>query len=740
RAPLLRAGLIKAGENKHVLIFDTHHIIMDGVSVSIIMKEFSALWNGEKLPPLTTRYNDYVNRTIQPEQPPAAEPTRETHPLPSGSKPRESLNLPLDNPRPPLQSFEGRIIRFEASIEEKHALHRLALLEETTLYTLLLSIFNVFLSKLSGQEDIVVGSPVAGRTHQELEEVVGLFIKTIVLHNVPAGQKTFKQFLKEVKTNVLDTFEKQEYQYEELVEEINQAMQVGRSPLFDVMLVLQNMETPEIKIPGVKVKPLLLESDRSKFDMTLFCREYETLVFDLEYSTRLFEEKTIRRFINYFKTILSAVLENPDRQLSQIAIITEEEKQRILEEFNRTDAEYPRDKTLHRLFEEQAEKTPDNIALADPHGNAISYNELNREANHLALHLTGKGVRPGTIVGIMIGRSIEMVTGIFGILKAGGAYLPIDSTYPHERIDFMLRDSGANVLITGQEDNSNFGVFVHWEQGEHKVTPLRSAFLADGRGVTLCSPLPGMMENAKIRIPAHFTHQSISCPTTLAYIIYTSGSTGKPKGVMIEHGSVVNLALSQTKRFNIDETERVLQFSSISFDASVEQVFIALFSGAVLVLVDKETLLDGSGFGKFLLDQSITHLHAVPSFLETITIKTPSPLRRIISGGDVCSVALAKRLSGYPGCEFYNEYGPTETTVTSIQLKVEDIDETMPRLPIGKPIDNTTVYVLDKWLNPVPIGIAGELYIGGHGVARGYLNRPEFTAKQFTKSFTGVQG
>ncbi|MCP5049063.1 MAG: amino acid adenylation domain-containing protein, partial [bacterium] len=521
RAPLLRVGLIKIQEERHILVFDTHHIVMDGVSTGILISRFLSLYNGETPPPLTIRYTDYLHWAL----------TRETPRLSTPDKEFNKLTLPTDYPRPSVQSqsFEGAVITVETGPLEKERLPELARKQGTTLYNVLLSIFNIFLSKISGSQDIVVGSPIAGRDHQDLEPLVGLFIKTVVLHNSPSGDKLFPEFLARVKANSLNAIAGDESQYEVLMEKAGLGGETDLNPLFDVMFILQNMDAPLIQIPGLSISPIEIENQTSKFDLTLICqeREKEGIIFQWEYSTRLFKEETIRRFIDHFNTIMSTILENPEIRISQIEIVTKEEKQRILYEFNDTGGDYSRDKTIHRLFEEQAEKTPDHIAVVDAHGAAITYNQLNREANRLAFHLAGKGVRPDTIVGIKIERSIEMVTGIFGILKAGGAYLPIDPDYPKERIDFMLRDSGAEVLIP----------------------------------------------NAKKYPSGSTSHLPSFPPSALAYIIYTSGSTGTPKGVMVEHSSVVNLLQYLSNAYPFSSSDTYLLKTSYTFDVSVTELF-----------------------------------------------------------------------------------------------------------------------------------------------------------------------
>jgi amino acid adenylation domain-containing protein len=458
--------------------------------------------------------------------------------------------------------------------------------------------------------------------------------------------------------------------------------------------------------------------------------------------------------------------------ISTIEIITEEEKKVILYCFNDTAREYPKDKTIHQLFAGQAAQTPDYIALHGcmiawmggevganrhpgvcPSPNALNvsltYRQLNEQSNRLAGLLIEKGILTDTIVGIMVERSIEMIIGIMGILKAGGAYLPIDPEYPIERINYMLQDSNAKILINKSEiRNSKFETNPNNQNpnDQNKSRNFEIPFVLNLDHLNLNSlkgcPRRGLQHSAF----------SVQHSNHLAYIIYTSGSTGQPKGVMVEHRNVINLAISQKNRFAINEKDRILQFSSICFDASVEQIFIALFSGAVLVLIDKNTLLDNIKFEKLISSRLITHLHAVPSFLNNISLKEGYQLKRVISGGDVCPPVLVSKYGSYG--DFYNEYGPTETTVTSIEMQCTDVSETLDHLSIGKPIANTFVYIFDKWLKMVPFGVAGEMYIGGNGVARGYLNRPELTAEKFrplitlmtqmknkvNKSFAGVKG
>ncbi len=422
----------------------------------------------------------------------------------------------------------------------------------------------------------------------------------------------------------------------------------------------------------------------------------------IEFNARLFNKNEIEKFGEYFVNILNVVTENPEIKLCEIDMLSEEEEKGILIDFNNNKAEYPKDKTIYELFEEQVERTPDNIAV-EYEEKKLTYKELDTKANSLALLLQNKGVTADTIVGIMLDRSLDMIIGIIAILKAGGAYLPIDPGYPSDRVEYMLFDSNTQILLTHSHLLKNIEF--------------------DRETIIIDEVNYDAEENKVIK------HSNTD---NLAYIIYTSGSTGKPKGVMIEHKSTVNLIHSQISKFKINESEKVLQFSSLCFDASVEQIFIALLSGATLVLVSKDTILNIQKFEEYLIKHEVTHIHAVPSFLNNIKYRKEYKIKRVVAGGDICSVNLAKYWSEH--CEFYNEYGPTETTVTNTMLLADNIEEEANNLSIGKPINNVKIYILDKHQNPQPVGIPGELHIAGDCLARGYLNNKEITSEKFIEN------
>jgi amino acid adenylation domain-containing protein len=738
RAPLLRVGWIKEKAGKHFLVLNMHHIISDGLSVEILLKEFAAFWAGKEFPQLKLRYRDYPEWQKQINQREKITP-QEAFWLKQFEGEIPVLDLPMDYTRPAIQSFAGRHIHFEIHRKEADVLKSMARQQEVTLFMLLLSLYTVFLSKLTSQEDIVVGTPIANRRHPDLEPIIGMFVNTLVLRNFPIGQKRFLLFLEEVKETTIQAFENRDYLYEDLVEKVEIERDTGRNPLFDTMFVLQNMEVLELEIPGVNVQPVVFETQISKFDITLTAVEKkEKLAFTFEYCTKLFKEETIRRFAGFFKKTILTILENHDIRILEIEIISEEEKNRLLYEFNDTKADYPLNKTIHQLFQEQAEKQPHQVVLAAQSagrgpqseyekrsplravGDAITYRELNNQSDLLAHILIEKGVTADTTAAIMVERSIQMIIGILGILKAGGAYLPIDPGYPPERIDFMLKDSKAKILL---KDNDF---------------------------------TPGVFNNRPKGTTSHL-HLSPAPATSLAYIIYTSGSTGTPKGVMIGHRNVNNLVTGLKERIYSKYTRKlhVCLLSPYVFDASVKQVFGALLLGHGLYIVPEDLRMDGPGllafykrYGIDISDGTPTHIRLL---LESGAENTLSDLdiKQFIIGGEALSRELVKEFlnkagkSREPGRKIpviTNVYGPTECSVDSASYDIPAAgiipDDT---IPIGTPMPNQRIYILNQNHRLQPVGITGELFIGGEGLARGYLNNPELTAQKFDHDLWDLQ-
>ncbi len=702
KAPLLRVALTKINDKEHILMIDMHHIISDGVSMGILTNEFVELYNGKELSELRIKYKDFAiwqNEMFKS----GKIKKQEEYWLKAFEGEIPVLNLPTDYQRPSMQSFEGDNINFELSEELTDKLKQIAKETGSTMYMVLLSAYNVLLSKYSGQEDIVIGSPTAGRPHADLENIMGMFVNTLAMRNYPESSMTFKEFLAEVKTNSILAFENQDYQFEELIDKLSIQRDLSRNPLFDVMFTMQNMDTGELQIEGLRFKPYEIDNNIAKFDMTITAIELnKTIGINLNYCTKLFNKQTIENMSKHLTNILNSIANDTNLMLSKVEMLSEEEKHQVLINFNNTEADYPKEKTINQLFEEQVYKTPDNIAV-EYENTKLTYKELNTKANELAMILQNKGVEADSIVGIMVDRSLDMIVGIMAILKAGGAYLPIDPEYPKDRIEYMLSDSNTKILLTQSYLAKNVEL--------------------DGELIII----EDILCNTEC-INARKTNKA----TDLAYIIYTSGSTGKPKGVMIEHKSVINLAYSQINQFKVDEKDRILQFSTICFDASIEQIFIALLSGAALVLINKDTLLNLEAFEEYLIEHEVTHIHTVPTFLNNINYREEYKIKRVVAGGDICSINLAKYWSEH--CDFYNEYGPTETTITSTMLLANNIMETSSSLSIGRPLNNIKVYILDKNNNIQPVGIPGELYIAGDCLARGYLNRQELTAEKFIEN------
>lgn len=706
-APLLRVRLVSFSDEKHVLLFDMHHIISDGASINIIIQEFTELYCGGELPELRVQYKDYSawhSRLLETEK----LKKQEAYWLEKFAGEIPALNMPLDFARPSIQSFNGNRLRFTIDEKLTRSIKTLAAKTGTTLYMLLFATYNVLLSKYTGQEDIIVGTPVEGRRHDDLRGIIGMFVNTLAIRSCPAGEKTFKAFLNEIKEDLLSAYDNQEYPFEELVEKVDVKRDASRSPLFDTMFILQNMELTEFSAGGFTAKPYTYNNKTSKFDLSVEAIDkVETIEYSIEYCTDLFNEDTIRRLSSHFVNALSKIAESPLKKLGDISILSEAEHQQLLYGFNDTDADYPRDKTIHRIFEEQAEKTPDNIALAFK-GSKMTYRELNDKANRLARTLRAKGVGPDDIAGVITDRSFEMIIAILGVLKAGGAYMPIDPEYPDERKGYMLKNSGTKVLLT------------------------KKRFELPYEGITLYLDDPSLFDNdASNLIP-------ISKPADLAYIIYTSGSTGLPKGVMIEHKNVVRLMFNDKFQFDFGASDVWTLFHSCCFDFSVWEMYGALLYGGKLVIISKEAAVDTREFHKILTAEKVTVLNQTPSaFYNLISVDSMinnriSAVRYVVFGGEALKPPMLKAFKEkYPSIKLINMYGITETTVHVTFKEITQADTEKSLSNVGMPIPTLGVYILDKNLKPLPVGVPGEICVGGAGVARGYLNNEQLTQEKF---------
>lgn len=706
-APLLRVRLVSFSDEKHVLLFDMHHIISDGASINIIIQEFTELYCGGELPELRVQYKDYSawhSRLLETEK----LKKQEAYWLEKFEGEIPALNMPLDFARPSIQSFNGNRLRFTIDEKLTRSIKTLAAKTGTTLFMLLFATYNVLLSKYTGQEDIIVGTPVEGRRHDDLNGIIGMFVNTLAIRSCPAGEKTFEAFLNEVKEDLLSAYDNQEYPFEELVEKVDVKRDASRSPLFDTMFILQNMELTEFSAGGFTAKPYTYNNKTSKFDLSIEAMDKgETIEYSIEYCTDLFAEETIRRLSSHFVNALSEIAESPLKKLGDISILSEAERQQLLYGFNDTDADYPRDKTIHRIFEEQAEKTPDNIALVFK-DKKMTYRELNKKANQLAHTLREKGIGPDDIAGIIADRSFEMIIAILGVLKAGGAYMPIDPEYPDERKSYMLKNSGTKVLLT------------------------KKRFELPYEGITLYLDDPSVYdEDASNLMPA-------GKPSDLAYIIYTSGSTGLPKGVMIEHKNVVRLMFNDKFQFDFGASDVWTLFHSCCFDFSVWEMYGALLYGGKLVIISKEAAVDTREFHKILTAEKVTVLNQTPSaFYNLISVDSMinnriSSVRYVIFGGEALKPPMLKAFKEkYPGIKLINMYGITETTVHVTFKEITQADTEKSLSNIGMPIPTLGVYILDKNLKPLPVGVAGEICVGGAGVARGYLNNEQLTQERF---------
>ncbi|HEY6801975.1 MAG TPA: amino acid adenylation domain-containing protein [Pyrinomonadaceae bacterium] len=702
--PLIRATLLHLGHNEQVLLLTIHHIVSDGWSQSILLNELSALYGARvnqqssPLPPLSIQYADFaewqrewLSGAVLDQQ---VDYWRQHL---AGAPP--SLELPTDRPRPALQSFNGSRESFHLSRNLSTQLVELSRREESTLFMTLLAAFEVLLYRYTGQSDVVVGTPVANRNRKELEVLIGFFVNTLALRVDVSGDPTFRELLARVREASLGAYANQDLPFEMLVEELRPVRDPSRNPIFQVVFVLQNMPDADSYDSDLVIEPIDVKTGRAQFDLMLDVTEYEGQIHGtFVYNTDLFDALTIQLMVEHLKVLLTGLVAGFDRRVSELPLLTEIESRRLLVEWNDTDVELADKVLLHELFEAQVARTPNAIALVFE-GQRVTYEELNARANRLAHYLIDLGVGRESLVGLLLDRSIEMIVGVFGILKAGGAYVPLDPASPPARLRMVLDDAQISILLTDRSDG-----------------------------------IPSLFKGQVIDLDvSEFVEQSSQNPGCLvtgdnaAYVIYTSGSTGTPKGVLLAHRGVCYLVASLVKRFAIERDSCVLQFASLSFDASVEEIFIALTTGARLCLARRETLLSASELEDLARAERITVATMPPSLLAVLSPEKFPTLETICSAGERCPAEVASRWS--KGRRFVNGYGPTETTV--IATTYERSDGSLAEPPIGRPVDNVQLYVLDEALNLVPTGVFGELHIGGVGLARGYLGRPDLTAEKF---------
>ncbi len=704
QGPLLRVTLLHLAEQEYILLVTIHHIISDGWSLSILMRELMVLYDtfsqgkSSPFPVLPIQYADFAlwqQQWLQGEllKDKLAYWQRQL----GGSLP--VLQLPSDKTRPPVQSFKGAQQPFALSSTLTEALKTFARQEGATLSMTLLAVFKTLLYRYTGQEDILVGLPIANRQRPELEGLMGFFVNTLVLRTDLSGNPTFRQLLARVREVTLEADAHQDLPFEKLVEALQPERELSRNPLFQIAFVM----APPMPVlaPPWSDSQLDIDTGTAKFDLTLAFNERPGgLLGAFEYSTDLFEADAIARMVGHLQTLLEGILANPDQSIAVLPLLTPSEWQQM-QSWNQTQADYAQG-CIHQIFEAQVEKTPDAVAVVL--GNQqLTYGELNTKANQLAHYLQTLGVGTEVLVGICVERALYTLIGILGILKAGGAYLPLDPAYPAERLAFMLEDAQVPVLLTQQ----SLGIDQTHNKSLQKTTIV-------------------YLDNWEANIGGEKNPVSRVTSNNLAYTIYTSGSTGKPKGVLLTHRGLCNLATAQQQLFNVQPDNRVLQFASLSFDASIWEIVMTWVAGATLVLAQRDDLLPGTTLLKLLRDQQIAIVTLPPSALAVLPAEELPDLQTIIVAGEACPPELVKRWA--TGRRFFNAYGPTESTVCATVAECIPGDN---KLPIGYPIANTQVYILDAHLQPVPVGVPGEIYIAGVGLARGYLNRPELTAEKF---------
>ncbi|MGF7034440.1 amino acid adenylation domain-containing protein/non-ribosomal peptide synthase protein (TIGR01720 family) [Paenibacillus mucilaginosus] len=711
-APLLRVGLVKSGPERHILLFDTHHIISDGASMDVFVEELASLYRGEDLPPLHIQYKDYaawqqdrLQGDLYREQ--------EHFWLDTFAGELPVLDLPTDYARPAVKSFRGSVYEFKLTERQNEGLRRLAQENGATLYMVLLTAYKTLLHRYSSQEDLVVGTPVAGRPHAELEPLIGMFVGTLPIRSYPEGAKTFLQYLQEIKEGTLQAFDHADYPFEDLVERLGLKRELSRSPLFDTMFALQTAggapgEDAEPEAGGLRFAPYPTEHTVAKFDLTLFAAEEpDGLGCSFEYAESLFNPVTIERMAAHFSRLVDAVVSDPEQPLAELELITEGEREHILGAFNATETAYPKERTLHELFEEHAAQRPDAPAVTFG-DRQLTYGELNGQANRLARKLRAAGVTADRPVAMLAERSPEMVIGILAVLKAGGAYVPMDPEYPEERLRFIMEDSGARELLT--------------------LSGLLDRAPAAGRVILLDDEASYDADEANL--------EPVSGSEHLAYIMYTSGTTGRPKGNETTHRNIIRV-VRDTNYITIGAEDTLLQLSSYAFDGSTFDIFGALLNGARLVLVPKTDLLEMTKLSKLIASERISVLFittALFNVLVDLNLGSLSSLRKVLFGGERSSPAHVRRALQFLGPDrLLHVYGPTESTVFATCYPVHELDEGSSSLPIGSPIANTSVYIVQGGdpLRLAPIGVPGELCVGGDGLARGYLNRPELTVEKF---------
>ncbi|QWR77851.1 amino acid adenylation domain-containing protein [Candidatus Magnetomonas plexicatena] len=712
KGPLFAAKLLLLSEKKYVLIIKAHHIICDGWSFRIITSElltiYEALLKGTKNPlvPLRINYRDYVAWQSSPVTMEKTQIDKQYWLDKFSSSEIEPLRLPIDFPRPHKQSFSGKTISTQINQSLSDSLLDIGKTHGAGAFSVFVIILKALLYRYSGKSDIILGTPVTGRMHPDLESQVGLFVNTVVIRDEITGSDNFITLLKKIKTTVSEAFDHQRYPFDLLVDELSLSRDMSRHPLFDVMVVFDEIdEEPEkssnVTGEGLVISELPFDYDVTKFDITFhFTKKQGQVSLNINYADALFMESTITGMAANLVTLAQSFANAPLSQLKHLKAVSDETL--LLDKFAGFDTPFSHEKSIVDVFIEKAADCAERPAIITKDG-AVSYAELHRQTDTLANTLTQQfNVKCGDIVAVMLPRGRSLITALLGVLKAGTVYMPLDTNFPHERLDYVLKDSGCKLVLT----ESTTAVFEHLSKSYQVIDVLNL-------------PLNDTV-----------TYQSVVSVGDLAYVIYTSGSTGRPKGVMVEHGGFVNMALEQVRIFEVEQTDRVLQFASPSFDASMSEIFMALFAGAALVPVDNNCIKDPSEFTSFVNDYGVTVATIPPAYMQTLDIEAISAIKTIITAGEAANVGTCLKIAQHSRC--FNAYGPTETSVCATIHQISAEHRYAKSIPIGKPIANVYVYVLDADMNLLPVGAAGEICISGVCLARGYLNNESLTSKVFT--------
>jgi len=709
QGPLLRVTLLTLATDEFVLLVTLHHIVSDVWSTGILVRELVTLYQAftqakpDPLPALPIQYADFTLWQRQLLQGEHLQTQLQYWQQQFATLP-PVLQLPTDRPRPVIQRFCGESRSFKLAPALTKALKNLSQKTETTLFMVLLAAFKVLLYRYTGQTDITVGSPIANRNRAAIEGLIGLFMNTLALRTELGGDPSFLELLSRVRQVALGAYSHQDLPFEKLIEVLQIPRDLSHTPLFQAVFILQNAPTSALNLPGLRLTPLGFSGKTAKFDLTLVMTEVDGgLEGGVEYNTDLFDGTTIDRLIGHFQTLLTGIVAQPDASISQIPWLTPAEWTQ-LHQWNQTTVQFASPPCVHQLFEAQVAKTPEAIAVACE-SHTLTYAELNHRADCLARYLQGLGVGPEVLVGICLARSLEMITALLGVLKAGGAYVPLDPSYPQQRLAFMVEDANLTILLT-------------------QSSLLEGLPDYSGRILCLDRPLPAPDPGQLSSKPQGVSLQ----PENLAYMIYTSGSTGNPKGVQIAHRALVNFLKAQSQLLKIASQDVLLAVTSLSFDIAELELFLPLTVGAQVVIATLETASDGFHLADQLETVGATFMQATPSTWRMLLLAnwTGNAGLKILCGGEALPPDLATALQSRAAA-LWNLYGPTETTIWSAQRALEETDS----IGVGTPIANTDIYLLDQHLNPVPVGVPGELYIGGLGLARGYFQRPSLTAERF---------